>query len=70
VTIPIEKEPPELYANTRVYEHCVFCDDQTDTWNKKRNAPVCVECSKKHKVAEIAAVKTESYKKHSQPSRW
>ena len=66
MTIPVEKEPAELYLETRVYEHCIFCDERTDTWNKKRNAPVCTDCSKLHRVAEIADAKTASYSKHSQ----
>ncbi len=51
--IPIEKEAPELYAYFNYYEKCCFCCKDTDTWNRKRSKPVCLECAKRFKVADI-----------------
>lgn len=51
--IPIEKEPADLYMNTRVYEHCMFCNTQTDMWNLETNKPICKVCAPKYKVKDI-----------------
>lgn len=51
--IPIIKEPAEMYEMTHLYEHCVFCNKNTDTWHIKTNNPVCKECAKNHKVSEL-----------------
>jgi len=51
--IPIKQEPSEMYDNTHVYEHCVFCNIQTSTWHERINNPVCSKCSKEHKVSEL-----------------
>jgi hypothetical protein len=51
--IPIEKEPPDFYANLKVYERCYFCIHETNTWHIGTNQPVCANCAKTHKVAEL-----------------
>lgn len=51
--IPIEKEDPEFFANTKVYERCVFCRQQTDTWHNATNSPVCSRCAETHHVSEL-----------------
>jgi len=61
--IPIEKESPDMYANTHVYEHCYFCDEEIDTWHKNTNQPVCKKCSKTHTVNELMKAHPD-YKPH------
>lgn len=51
--IPIKQESAEMYKNTRIYEHCVFCNKPTDTWHERTNNPICSKCSKEHKVSEL-----------------
>jgi len=51
--IPIKKEHHEMYAFTGMYERCHFCNKQTDTWHDNTNNPVCFNCAKTHKVAEL-----------------
>lgn len=51
--IPIEKESPDLIKEFRVYENCVFCKKQTDTWNVETNKPICNDCSVNHEIEEI-----------------
>jgi hypothetical protein len=51
--IPIVKEPKELYKEFKCHEKCVLCRQETDTWNLKRNKPVCNVCAKKHKVKDV-----------------
>jgi hypothetical protein len=58
--IPIKKEPPEYFKETKVYEKCVFCKKSTDTWHERTNNPVCSNCNKEHKVSEL----TNHFKKH------
>lgn len=53
MAIPIKKEPEELYLETKVYEHCFFCEDTTDMWHEKTNNPVCPSCAKVHKVSDL-----------------
>ena len=53
MAIPIEKEPPDLYENTRVYECCVFCRKETMYWHRTTNNPVCENCSGTHQVSEL-----------------
>jgi hypothetical protein len=51
--IPIQKECECLHQMFRIYEKCFFCGNSTDTWHIKTNQPVCKECAKCHKVAEL-----------------
>jgi hypothetical protein len=51
--IPIKKEPKEMFLNTRVYEVCVFCREETMYWHVKTNTPVCQDCAKEHNVSEL-----------------
>lgn len=51
--IPIKKEPAELYKEFKCHEECCFCEQPTDTWHEKTNNPVCEDCARKHKVAEL-----------------
>jgi len=51
--IPVKKEPPDMYENTRVYERCIFCNIETDMWHEKTNTPVCTTCSKTYNVKDI-----------------
>ena len=51
--IEIEKESEDLYEDFGVYERCVFCGNDTDTWNIKSNQPVCEHCAKIHNEDEL-----------------
>jgi hypothetical protein len=51
--IPTVKEPKEFYEEFRVHECCYFCKQPTDTWHWRTNQPVCTDCAKVHKVAEL-----------------
>jgi hypothetical protein len=52
--IPLVEEAKDLYKNLKVYEQCYFgCGNPTKFWHWRTNQPVCKECAKKHKVAEI-----------------
>jgi len=51
--IPTVEEGKELVTEFGVYEVCVFCENQTRFWHVKTNNPVCKDCAKKHKVAEL-----------------
>lgn len=53
MTIPLIKEPDEMYEETHVLELCYFCGRKTWYWHKKTNNPVCPVCAKVHKVAEL-----------------
>lgn len=53
MTIPIYKEPKDMFENTNVLEHCVFCQRPTKYWHKGTNNPVCPVCAGLHKVAEL-----------------
>lgn len=53
MTIPTIKEPEDLYDNFGIYEKCVFCEKTTKYWHKRTNNPVCRDCAKEHKVAEL-----------------
>lgn len=55
--IPVEKEPDDLYENTRVYEVCIFCNAETVFWHKKTNSPICPLCAVDHKVSQIKDAK-------------
>lgn len=55
--MPIKKEPKDLFKGTRVYEHCIFCDNPTNTWNLRTNRPICDFCSKVHDVDEIPSAR-------------
>ena len=55
--IEIEKESEDLYEYFGVYERCVFCGNDTDTWNIKSNQPVCEHCAKIHNEDELGGDK-------------
>lgn len=59
--IPLVKESTDMFANTHCYERCYFCNDETDTWHKNTNQPVCKNCAGTHKVSELAKC-TPNYK--------
>jgi len=51
--IPVVKECECQYKAWRLYEDCHFCGKQTNMWHRKSNSPVCQDCAKAHKVAEL-----------------
>ncbi len=52
--IPTVKEPKEFFEEFGVYENCYFkCGKTTDMWHPGTNQPICNDCAKKHKVAEV-----------------
>ena len=53
MTIPVKKEPEDLYDNLGVYERCHFGGKPTKYWHENTNNPVCKSCAKKHKVSEL-----------------
>lgn len=53
MTIPLKKEPDEMYENTRIFEKCYFCYRATRFWHIKSNNPVCPVCATLHKVCEL-----------------
>lgn len=66
--IPIQKECECVIGMLKVYEKCFFCGQSTDTWHVKTNQPVCQDCSKIHKVAEIP--KAHPKYDHKQAIEW
>jgi len=50
MTIPLIKEPEDLGP---IIEVCHFCKNITGYWHENTNNPVCRECAKLHKVAEL-----------------
>jgi hypothetical protein len=53
--IPLVEESKDLYKNFKVYEKCYFgCGKATKFWHWRTNQPICKECAKTHKVAEVA----------------
>jgi hypothetical protein len=65
--IPIEKEPFELFEEFKVFENCIFCDNQTDRWNIETNRPVCVACSQTHTIKDLQIIVfNESFHKQRQ----
>lgn len=60
--IPLVEESKDRYLNFRVYENCYFnCGSTTKFWHWKTNQPICKECAKVHKVAEVKKC-TPTYK--------
>jgi len=54
MTIPIKKELDEVAGNFfGVIERCFFCGNRTRFWHENTNNPVCPDCSKTYKVAEL-----------------
>ena len=52
--IPLLEEPKELVEEFRGYENCYFqCGSKTKHWHAGTNQPVCIPCSKKHRVGEL-----------------
>lgn len=58
--IPLIKEIPELYKESRCYENCIFCGQDTDMWHESTNTPVCQSCAIRHTVTELLEVKFQS----------
>lgn len=52
MTIPLIKEPDDNPWGDLV-ESCHFCHERTRYWHENTNNPVCRECAKTHKVAEL-----------------
>lgn len=50
--IRIYKEPSE-YQLSPEFEHCIFCDCQTNMWHEESNRPVCVTCAQLFDESEI-----------------
>jgi hypothetical protein len=42
--IEVHKEPKEMHWATRVYEKCICCKRETDTWHEPTNKPICSVC--------------------------
>ena len=54
IMIPLVEEPKEYFEETRVYENCYFnCGNKTKYWHWRTNQPICKDCAKAHKVAEV-----------------
>lgn len=54
--IHIEKEAPEI--KDQFYgelEHCFFCLQKTEWWNKESNTPVCPDCAEIYNEEELPA---------------
>ena len=49
MAIPLIKEPENLPG----LESCHFCSKSTKFWHENTNNPVCPDCAKIHKVAEL-----------------
>jgi hypothetical protein len=54
MTIPlIHEDKGTMEAWPRIVENCHFCKKRTRWWHENTNNPVCKDCSKTHKVAEL-----------------
>ncbi len=54
MAIPLIKEPEDLNEGKLSYlERCYFCNTPTNYWHENTNNPVCPQCAKTHKVAEL-----------------
>lgn len=51
--IPIITEPYEFYKEFHVYKKCHFCGEETKTWHKNSNTPICEKCAKIHEPDDI-----------------
>lgn len=52
MTIPVTHEGAEKSFGGTV-EKCHFCEAPTRSWHENTNNPVCPDCAKQHKVAEL-----------------
>jgi len=52
MTIPLIHEPYDSPWGS-ILESCYFCKTPTRMWHENTNNPVCENCSKLHKVAEL-----------------
>ena len=53
--IPLVEEAKERFQESGVYEACYFCRKTlTKFWHWRTNQPVCKDCAKTHKVAELS----------------
>lgn len=54
IMIPLVEEPKQHFEEFGLYENCYFnCGRKTKFWHWRTNQPICKECAKKHKVAEV-----------------
>lgn len=54
MTIPLVKESEEVTKEFHgMQERCHFCKTPTKFWHENTNNPVCPNCAKLHKVAEL-----------------
>lgn len=53
MTIPVYKEHEEMASVFGTLENCHFCKKPTHYWHENTNNPVCRECAKKYKVANL-----------------
>lgn len=51
--IKVVEEPSVFFEETRVYEQCYFCKQETKFWHDATNTPVCQGCAKKYNVKDI-----------------
>lgn len=60
--IPTVEEPKNIVNELGVYEKCYFdCGKSTKHWHWRTNQPICLECAKTRKVAEVEKC-TPNYK--------
>lgn len=53
MTIPLIHEGDVAKHFWGAIEDCHFCGKQTKYWHENTNNPVCPDCAKIHKVAEL-----------------
>ena len=54
MAIPLRRESDEEIREAMgIIEGCHFCDKRTRHWHHNTNNPVCEDCAKIHKVAEL-----------------
>ena len=54
MTIPVELEDEDAIRGFGgIVENCHFCKAPTRYWHENTNNPVCRECAKSHRVAEL-----------------
>ncbi len=54
MTIPVILEPVEVRQEFGgIVESCVFCWSPTRYWHLNTNNPVCLFCSRRHRVSEL-----------------
>lgn len=56
--IQIEKESDDLYKEFRVYEKCIFCKVNSETWHRKTNTCICKDCAKIKSIEDLKLIKS------------